>query len=63
MKQAGQIILFRFPQTDGDRSAPASEGGALARLSEAKRHVGSRARAIRGVLIKSKSWSYAKTFL
>jgi acetyltransferase len=35
----------------------------LGRLSEAKRHMGSPARAIRGVLIKSKSGSYAQTLL
>jgi len=39
--------------------APASSSGgnlAFARLSETTRHVGSLARVIRGVLIKSKSW-------
>jgi hypothetical protein len=35
----------------------------LVHLSEAKGHVGSLARAIRGVLITSKSWSYAQPLL
>ncbi len=54
------------PTAHSVRCAPAIGGGspqALARLSEATRHVGSLARAIRGVLVTSKSWSYAQTCL
>ena len=43
--------------------SPVQVSAALARLSEAKGHVGSPARAIRGVLITSKSWEYAQTLL